>query len=551
MRIFVVIAPTIYGVFRYFIATFMLLSCNVADNHSREVASQVIHEQDLPVVDCLLPAQVRRLGRAQYMGARRASKTTAHDCEIRGGEYVAYDRANYRSALNVWLPIANRGDAKAQNYVGEIYEKGLGVAPDFIQAAYWYTQSADQGFARAQINIGLLHERGAGVERNLIKALDYYRLAAGVDDNALLLSRDAWTALAQEKTHFKKTIAAANQKIVKLERQLLSATQSEQGVNNTQSHVNALRALYDHSLYERSKLQGRLESVNLAYRTFTQNDLLSPETVNLGDPKIAHSINFGRYYALIIGNQKYQFLDDLRSPVKDAERLQEVLERRYGFTTQVIKNGEEKDVLMAINRLFNTLGVNDNLLIFYAGHGELSNVGLSKTERGYWLPVDAQANNISHWLNNAVISDHLDRLKVRSVLVIADSCFAGYLGEDKSPYLFGLSSAKLSRGAIQADIKRRARIVISSGGKRPVLDGSKTDHSIFAGALIDVLENNDRPLRDSQLFSLLSVNVRQRANKLALRQEPEMKPIREAGHAGGSFYFVPKVFIESAREEKY
>src|ERR1051325_3386265 len=45
------------------------------------------------VVDCLLPGQIRRLGsQVTYLTPRRAEKTTARDCEIRGGEYVSYDR---------------------------------------------------------------------------------------------------------------------------------------------------------------------------------------------------------------------------------------------------------------------------------------------------------------------------------------------------------------------------------------------------------------------------------------------------------------------------
>src|SRR5262245_46093055 len=48
------------------------------------------------VVDCLLPGQIRRLGdQVTFVTARRAQKTTARDCEIRGGEYVSYDRADY------------------------------------------------------------------------------------------------------------------------------------------------------------------------------------------------------------------------------------------------------------------------------------------------------------------------------------------------------------------------------------------------------------------------------------------------------------------------
>ena len=49
----------------------------------------------LYMVDCLLPGQIRKLGRAMtYLTPRRPIKTSAQDCEIRGGEYVAYDRSD-------------------------------------------------------------------------------------------------------------------------------------------------------------------------------------------------------------------------------------------------------------------------------------------------------------------------------------------------------------------------------------------------------------------------------------------------------------------------
>jgi hypothetical protein len=63
------------------------------------------------VVDCLLPGQIKRLGnQVTFVGRRRAEKTTARDCEIRGGEYVAFDRADYRTALKVWTDAAEQGD---------------------------------------------------------------------------------------------------------------------------------------------------------------------------------------------------------------------------------------------------------------------------------------------------------------------------------------------------------------------------------------------------------------------------------------------------------
>src|SRR3972149_8099255 len=90
------------------------------------------------VVDCLLPGQIRKLGkRTTFLTARRPIKTSAGDCEIKGGEYVSYDRSDYATALKVWLPQAQEGDATAQTYVGEIYEKGLGLQPDYVLAAQW------------------------------------------------------------------------------------------------------------------------------------------------------------------------------------------------------------------------------------------------------------------------------------------------------------------------------------------------------------------------------------------------------------------------------
>ena len=129
------------------------------------------------------------------------------------------------------------------------------------------------------------------------------------------------------------------------------------------------------------------------------------------------------------------------------------------------------------------------------------------------------------------------------MLVISDSCYAGQLGSDKSPFLFGVSGTADSERTIRAGISRRARVVISSGGVRPVLDGSNKTHSIFASALIEALEGNDKALRDSALFAQLSVNVRKRSAIATFADEvqsPEMKPVREAGHEGGTFYFVPK-----------
>jgi TPR repeat protein len=137
------------------------------------------------VVDCLLPGQVRKLGgQMTYLSPRRPAKTTAVDCEIRGGEYVAYDRANYATSLAGWMPQAEGGDAQAQVYVGEIFEKGLGREPDYATAAAWYEKAAAQKYARGQMNLAYLYEHGLGVAKDPLKALNLYREASGNTDDA-------------------------------------------------------------------------------------------------------------------------------------------------------------------------------------------------------------------------------------------------------------------------------------------------------------------------------------------------------------------------------
>lgn len=157
--------------------------------------------EDLLIVDCLLPGQIRKLGRqANFMSARRPIRTSQADCEIRGGEYVSFDRANYQTALGVWMEQANAGSAEAQNYVGEIYSKGLGTAPDYAMAAAWFRKAADQGYKRAKINLGYLHEQGLGVTKDLGEALNLYREASGISGDELVFASTVQVQLQAKDT---------------------------------------------------------------------------------------------------------------------------------------------------------------------------------------------------------------------------------------------------------------------------------------------------------------------------------------------------------------
>jgi uncharacterized protein len=90
----------------------------------------------------------------------------------------AYKDGAYTSAFQSWKSLAENGNAKAQNNLGILYRKGLGVEKDSAEAFKWYKKAANQNFAKAQFNLGLMYKQGNGIDQDVKKALKWYRKSA-------------------------------------------------------------------------------------------------------------------------------------------------------------------------------------------------------------------------------------------------------------------------------------------------------------------------------------------------------------------------------------
>ncbi|HET6604629.1 MAG TPA: caspase family protein [Xanthomonadaceae bacterium] len=754
--------------------------------------------EDLLIVDCLLPGQIRKLGRqATFMSARRPIRTTQADCEIRGGEYVSYDRANYQTALKVWMDQAMSGSAEAQNYVGEIYHKGLGIEPDHGMAAQWYQKAAAQGYKRAKMNLGFLYEQGLGVPQDLTRALDLYREASGITGDELLFAsqvevqmkakearisslesdvareREASQQLREEVQRLRGELdsrrralqqsqsdlqgtreqlaqartavgadlsgldamrrqiedrqqqldqdgvqlasqqASSQARVEELEAQLadlkrreseLAAradaadtqqalreirSQTEQltgSLAQAQGSVDALRAKLaenqalletERQAYqaEIAKLQaladerkqedwelmklletqlaakeaqirqqrqqiGMLEtrvgastgqalaaaptlelinppltvtrgapaamlrggpgthelvgkvsapqgiaavSVNgrdarlasngvfrspvevpaggvrvevsardsngaesvLEFMMLLQGGASAPSAVAAGPGDaggVPRDLKLGRYYAVVIGNNSYQDSGYARlsSAVEDATAVAQVLKRRYGYETRLLLNASRFDILSALNEMRESLGENDNLLLYYAGHGEVDS-----GQQGYWIPVDGRSAEPATWISNAAISDILNTMKARHVLVVADSCYSGTMTRSAVPIFDAEVMPADTRTAwIRQMVEGRSRTALTSGGVQPVPDVGSGKHSYFARALLNVLENNGRLLEAQRLYREVNSALALAAVDSPVPQNPGYSPIQFAGHETGDFFFVP---VASAR----
>jgi TPR repeat protein len=94
----------------------------------------------------------------------------------------AYSNGNFKLALEEWLPLAEGGDATAQNSVGALYDHGLGVDEDDATAAYWYQLAADQNLPLAMRNIAAMYAGGHGVPFDQPLAESWYEKAARMGD---------------------------------------------------------------------------------------------------------------------------------------------------------------------------------------------------------------------------------------------------------------------------------------------------------------------------------------------------------------------------------
>ncbi len=91
---------------------------------------------------------------------------------------AAAQAGDMQAAWDIWKPLADAGDARAQSNIGVMYDNGSIVAEDDAEALRWFTLSAEGGFPTGQFNLAVMYKDGTGAEQNLTTALRWYQAAA-------------------------------------------------------------------------------------------------------------------------------------------------------------------------------------------------------------------------------------------------------------------------------------------------------------------------------------------------------------------------------------
>lgn len=232
-----------------------------------------------------------------------------------------------------------------------------------------------------------------------------------------------------------------------------------------------------------------------------------------------------KFYALIMGANDYtdNSITDLDNPISDATKLYNVLTSRYTFEPNdviFLKDPTREQIINELDRLTRKVGKNDNLLIFYAGHGYWD----KETDFGYWIPTDSKANSTANWMANSQIKDYVAAIKSKHTLLIADACFGGSIFHDRKAFQEGSSPIKQAYDA-------QSRKAMTSGNLTEV-----PDRSIFLEQLVSRLNANTKDyITAEEIFGSIKDLV---MNSSPVT--PMYGDIKDAGDEGGDFIFVKK-----------
>lgn len=246
-------------------------------------------------------------------------------------------------------------------------------------------------------------------------------------------------------------------------------------------------------------------------------------------------IDIGKYYALIIGIDSYTGeWPRLKNAVHDAKGVKEVLESQYRFDhieTLLNQEATRDKIIGKLEWLSEELQEDDNLLIYYSGHGEFK----ENLNKGYWVPVDATGRSTANYVSNADLQTFLNGIRTRHTLLISDACFSGDIFRSRTTSLSSDDFDSMDR-YFQEVYNRSSRQAITSGGIEPVMDGGRDGHSVFTYYFLQALKQNRDPYYDAgQVFERLKIPVANNSE-----QTPILQAIKNTGDEGGQFIFVRK-----------
>jgi hypothetical protein len=221
-----------------------------------------------------------------------------------------------------------------------------------------------------------------------------------------------------------------------------------------------------------------------------------------------------KFHAIFLANSDYSGgkWPSLKTTVPEARQIRQMLIDKYGFAAENIDtvfNKNKLEMLTSISNKMAKMGENDNLIVFYGGHGYFT----ESTNLAYWVPLGTGSE--FEYISNTEITNLIANCQVRHLLIMADACFSGAM-----------------RGGLNApskyEYKFKSRQLLTSGGSEPV-----PGKSAYVQMILEALKTNeDKYVSARELYGRIAKGITDQT-----KTEPTLRDLNVAGSMGGQFYF--------------
>jgi hypothetical protein len=248
---------------------------------------------------------------------------------------------------------------------------------------------------------------------------------------------------------------------------------------------------------------------------------------------------YNKSYAVVIGIDRYRNLSadrQLKNAVSDAKGIENTLRKYYRFDKifTILDEQATRDAIMRLltSELPKTIGKEDALFIFWAGHGNQEKT--DDGDLGYLIPYDGSSDGIYGNITMSQLKDDISRaIPAKHVFYAFDACYSGLLTSRSV-------DKKVTRDLayLKNITKERVRQVLTAGSKgQEALDGGPRGHSVFTGRLIEVLEATGDYITANEIQSILKEKVYQDARARGHEQTPGFGAL----YGSGDFVFIPNI----------
>lgn len=277
----------------------------------------------------------------------------------------------FQKVVDVMLYKDNSDARECYLRIGEIYEKGgYGVTSDISQAIKWY-------------------KKGTQSKQT---------------DESVWLCKQA-LARAEQKKSILASSSTSKSKPVKEEKPV---------------KVETPKPKQDVAVAEKPKQQ--VEQKVVQTPTVPKKEIYS---VDVSIPSNSKKSDYT--YVLIIANENYQDVENVKYALNDGRIFKEYCEKTLGIPTSNIRIKEDAtlnniisgvDWLKSICEASNGKG---KCIVYYSGHG----IPDESTQSSYILPVDGTGKNIRTGYSLNELYTSLGELPVESATMFIDACFSG------------------------------------------------------------------------------------------------------------------------------